>query len=586
MAEIGTLDVFVLLGPSPTEVVRQYTKLTGTAHLPQLWALGYHQSRYSYETQDDAKDVVSNFDSNNFQLDALWLDIDYTDAFKYFTWNPSTYSDPVGLQDTLASTNKKLVTIIDPHIKAEDGYSVYDGALANDLFVKNADGSVFQGPCWPGTSSYMDFLNPAARDYYGSMYSYDNFPGSTPTLAGIWNDMNEPSVFDNSLEMTLPADGLHIGNVRHREIHNIYGLLHTIATHQGLLARDNGERRPFVLTRSHFAGSQKYTAFWTGDNTADWPYLHAALQECLNANILGLVFCGADVGGFFNNPSNELMERWYQAGAWLPFYRAHSSKDTNRREPYLLPEDSQAVIREAIETRYKHLPVWYTLFYEHTRTGDPIIRPLFYQYPEETDAYNIDSQLLVGADILVRAVYDAGATEVDVYFPGGENEVWVSVTSDDVQAGAGLVTVPVTRENSPTYYRRGAVIARKDTVRPNTVEMADDSHTLYYTANEDNTAHGTVYLDDGVSFKYRDESDFKYISIDVDGDNVSFTTIDGTGDYEFVVDTIVRRDIVSLPKGGNPGSYKETVFSRDANGELLKNIKIGSKGNVSLKLKY
>ena len=226
MAEIGTLDVFVLLGPSPTEVVRQYTKLTGTAHLPQLWALGYHQSRYSYETQDDAKDVVSNFDSNNFQLDALWLDIDYTDAFKYFTWNPSTYSDPVGLQDTLASTNKKLVTIIDPHIKVEAGYSVYDGALANDLFVKNADGSVFEGPCWPGTSSYMDFLNPAAREYYGSMYSYDNFKNTTPTLAGIWNDMNEPSVFDNSLEMTLPADGLHIGNVRHREIHNIYGLLH------------------------------------------------------------------------------------------------------------------------------------------------------------------------------------------------------------------------------------------------------------------------------------------------------------------------------------------------------------------------
>ncbi|KAJ3640646.1 hypothetical protein Zmor_027194 [Zophobas morio] len=272
MVEIGTLDVFVLLGPSPTEVVRQYTQLTGTAHLPQLWALGYHQSRYSYESQDDAKEVASNFDSYNFQLDVLWLDIDYTEKYKYFTWNPSTYSDPVDLQETLASTNKKLVTIIDPHIKVEVGYSVYDEALANDLFVKNANGSVYQGLCWPGYSSYMDFLNPAAREYYGSMYSYDNFPGSTPTLAGIWNDMNEPSVFDTSLENTLPADGLHFGNIRHREIHNIYGFLHTMSTHQGLLARDNGERRPFILTRSTFAGSQRYAAFWTGDNTADWPY--------------------------------------------------------------------------------------------------------------------------------------------------------------------------------------------------------------------------------------------------------------------------------------------------------------------------
>ena len=226
MAEIGTLDVFVLLGPSPTEVVRQYTKLTGTAHLPQLWALGYHQCRNSYESQDEAKDVVSNFDSNNFQMDALWLDIDYTDGYRYFTWNPSTFSDPVDLQETLAGTNKKMVTIIDPHIKVEEGYSVYDEALANDYFVKYDNGSIFQGQCWPGVSGWMDFLNPAAREFYGSMYSYDNFPGTTTTLAGIWNDMNEPSVFDTSLENTLPADSLHVGGVRHREIHNIYGLLH------------------------------------------------------------------------------------------------------------------------------------------------------------------------------------------------------------------------------------------------------------------------------------------------------------------------------------------------------------------------
>lgn len=217
-----------------------------------------------------------------------------------------------------------------------------------------------------------------------------------------------------------------------------------MSTHDGLIRRDNGEKRPFVLTRSHFAGTQRYAAFWTGDNTADWPYLHAAYQECLTSNILGIVFCGADIGGFFNNPSYELLERWYQAGAWVPFFREHADKSTERREPYLFPEDSQAIVRDAIETRYKHLPVWYTLFYEHTRYGDPIIRPLFYHYPEDTNVYAIDNQLLVGRDILAVALVQPGLQSLDVYFPG--NDVWIGLNSNDVQNGGGNVNIPTPRE--------------------------------------------------------------------------------------------------------------------------------------------
>ncbi|KYB24988.1 neutral alpha-glucosidase C [Tribolium castaneum] len=585
MTEAGCLDLFVLLGPTPTQVVRQYTQLTGTAHLPQIWVLGYHQSRYSYDTQELVKDVAANFDSHNFQLDAIWLDIDYTDGFKYFTWNPDTFSDPVEMQNVLNGTNKKLVTIIDPHIKVEEGYNVYDGALAKDLFVKNADGSVFQGSCWPGLSSYMDFLNPEARDFYGSMYSYENFQSTTATLAGIWNDMNEPSVFDNSLEMTLPADAIHHGNVKHQEIHNIYGFLHTMSTHKGLLERDNATKRPFILTRSHFAGSQRFAAIWTGDNTADWPYLLAEVQECLNSNILGIVLCGSDVGGFFNNPSNELYERWYQLGAWLPFFRAHSTKDAERREPYLKPEDTQGVVRTALQTRYKHLPVWYTLAFEHTITGDPIVRPLFYQYPEDVSVYKIDDQLLLGRDILVRAVAEAGVESVDVYFPGGGNEVWVSETSDDVQAGNGKVAIPVTRENIPVYYRRGGIVVRKDTVRSNTAEMASDSFTIYYTVDENNTAHGTLYIDDGVSFKYRDENDYTYVNIEVSGDNVTISNIQGDGNYPVIIEKIVRRDIVQMPEGSQSGRYKEIVHTTDASGQLLKNVKIDPKNKTVLRLK-
>jgi alpha 1,3-glucosidase len=489
------------------------------------------------------------------------------------------------VQETNASTNRKLVTIIDPHIKVESGYNVYDGALNDDLFVKNADGSVFEGPCWPGVSSYMDFLKPEARDYYASMHSYDNFQGSTSTIAGIWNDMNEPSVFDSSLEMTLPADSLHNGSVRHREIHNIYGLLHTMATHQGLLNRDNGERRPFVLTRSHFAGSQRYAAIWTGDNTADWSYLLASFQECLNANLLGIVFCGADVAGFFNNPTDELYQRWYQAGAWLPFFRAHSNKDTSRREPYQMSEETQYIVRIAIRRRYQHLPQLYTLFYEHTRFGDPIIRPLFYHYPEDTNVYSIDNQILVGRDILVRPITEPGVQTVEIYFPGGEYEVWVPMTGSDVRKGTGWATVNITNRDVPYYHRRGGAIIRKDRLKSNTADMVDDPYTVYWTVDRESQAHGTVYIDDGVSFKYRDSTDYNYYNVDLSGDDITVTPIDGDGNYDFVIVALVRRDIVTLPKDNKPGTFKETIFTRHANGTLLKDIKIHRKEKTVFKFK-
>ncbi|KAJ3617106.1 hypothetical protein MTP99_009103 [Tenebrio molitor] len=574
MVESGLLDLFVLLGPTPTEVVRQYVSLTGTAHLPQLWTLGYHQSRWNYESQDDVKDVVANFTTYNFPLDVIWLDIEYTDGKKYFTWDSNMFSDPVEMQQNISATNKRLVTIIDPHIKVETGYSVYDGALEKDVFVKNADGSNFEGDCWPGLSSYMDFWNPAARDYYSSFYSYDNFPSTTPVLAGIWNDMNEPSVFDNSIEKTLPGDALHYGGVVHRDIHNIYGLLHTMSTHQGLMARDNGTKRPFVLTRSHFAGTQRYSAIWTGDNTADWGYLSVSYSECLDANLLGIVFCGADIGGFENDPDVELLQRWYQAGVWLPFYRAHSTTGSMRREPYLFDEDVQQVIRNALQLRYKHLLVWYTLFYEHTRNKDPIIRPLFYHYPQDTDVYKISDHLLVGRDILVRAVAEPGVESVQVYFPGGADEHWISVDNAEVYDGNGFVDISVTIDAIPVYYRRGSVIVRKETVRLSSDEMANDGYTLYVNLDADNKASGTVYLDDNTSFNYVDNKEYNYLKIDMDGSDVTLTKIDedsNSSDFDFIIDQVVVNKLIKEPENGKPGQYEQKLhkFDRPANVKLV-----------------
>lgn len=219
-----------------------------------------------------------------------------------------------------------------------------------------------------------------------------------------------------------------------------------MATYNALLERDNFTVRPFVLTRSHFAGSQRYAAIWTGDNSADFQYLEASFKQCLNSNIAGIVFCGADVGGFFGTPSEELLQRWYQAGAWLPFFRGHSVKDVPRREPYLFSEKVRERIRNAIGRRYQHLPYWYTKFFEHYLYGDPVIKPLFYQYPQDLNTLSIDNELLVGEDILVRVVTDSNATSVNVYFPG-EHSTWISIEEKDVYNGGKSENVSITLDS-------------------------------------------------------------------------------------------------------------------------------------------
>ncbi|CAH1168250.1 unnamed protein product [Phyllotreta striolata] len=570
MVERGALDLFVLLGNTAKETVRQFVELTGRAHMPQLWTLGYHQCRYSYETQEDAKDVVAQMDAYKFPMDAIWLDIDYTDGYRYFTWNPVNFSDPIGFQKNISSTNRKLVTILDPHIKKDPDYPVYAGAKGK-YFVKFANGSDYEGVCWPGESSYFDFLDPEARDYYASWHSYEKFNGSTPVLAGVWNDMNEPAVFDDTTEKTMPFDdAVHYGNVAHGNIHNIYGFLQTKATHQGLMNRDN-TKRPFILTRSHFAGSQRYAAMWTGDNTADWPYLRTSYSECMLSNIVGMVFCGADIGGFFNDPEPELLQRWYQAGIWLPFYRGHANKDTKRREPYLFGNDVQEVIRTAIKTRYKHLPVLYTLFYEHTRYGDPIVRPLFYEYP---GLVNKDDHILLGTDILARPVLENGTNSVNIHFPGDSSTFWYRMDdhSAKIYKGNDDVTLPVNITTSPYFYRAGSIIVRKDLERKSTTDMIDDPVTLYINLDSSHKATGRMYVDDYTSFNYQDKKHYYYLKIEYipQTGRIVFKQIDGNAaGFEVEISHVIVQ-----AKNSDENTFTRTEYTTHANGERLSNFKI------------
>ncbi|KAJ8949575.1 hypothetical protein NQ318_016206 [Aromia moschata] len=535
MVESGTLDFFVMLGPGPTEVIRQFTSLTGVAHMPQLWTLGYHQCRFTYTSQEEVKDVVAQMDNHDFPMDAVWLDDGHSNGNRYFEWNPENFSDPVEMQKYISATGRKIVTIIDPHIKVDSNYSVYAEAKEK-YFIKWTNGSNFEGICWPGLSSWIDFLDPAASDYYASWYAYDKFNGSTETLAGIWNDMNEPSVFDENFENTMPFETVHYGGVSHRDIHNIYGFLHTKSTHQGLMQRDEGTKRPFILTRSHFAGSQRYAAMWTGDNTADWPYLAASYSECMTANILGM------------------------AAAWLPFFRGHSNKGTARREPYLFDEDVQAVIRNAIKLRYKHIPVFYTLFYEHTLYGDPVVRPLFYTFPSYLE---YDDHMLVGTDIMVRPILEPNVTEVLVTIPSNHKvEYWYRVDDDSWNWHTGPTEIDDLKVNIstiPIFYRGGSIIARKDREKVSTAHMINDPFNLYVNLDSVRLAEGRLYVDDYTSFEYSKSKNYLYLGFSYlqDSNGVQITNLDPTSNSTDVTVLIQSIIVHSTSSSGSRTSIRK-----------------------------
>lgn len=344
----------------------------------------------------------------------------------------------------LTAKGRHLTVIIDPHIKRDNNYFFHNDCTDRGYYVKNKDGRDYEGWCWPGSSSYPDLFDPEVRKYFSSRYLLDNFPGTTEDVM-LWNDMNEPSVF-NGPEITMPKDNVHVGGWEHRDLHNLYGHMHLISTYEGLLERGQRKQRPFILTRSHFSGSQRLATIWTGDNAADWNHLQASIKMCLSESVAGFSFCGADVGGFFGNPDAELFARWYQTGAFQPFFRSHAHIDTKRREPWLFPEDTKLVIRDAIRKRYSYISYWYTMFYEHERFGLPIMRPLLAHYPQDKETFGIDNEYLLGDKLLVRPVTQQGVNKVDVYFPavkGKEGDVWYDIDDYRRVERVGYESVPV-----------------------------------------------------------------------------------------------------------------------------------------------
>ncbi|XP_055361355.1 neutral alpha-glucosidase C [Betta splendens] len=546
LSESGVIDSLVLLGPSPQEVFHQYAQLTGYQALPPLFALGYHQCRWNYEDEADVKAVDAGFDRHRIPYDVIWLDIEHTDGKRYFTWDPVRFPEPAQLQKYLGWKNRKLVVISDPHIKTDPEWSLYREARDRGHLVKTRDGDLFKGSCWPGESCYLDFSSPDTRAWYSSCFGLEKYKGSTPLLY-LWNDMNEPSVFCGP-EQTMPKDAVHHGGWEHRELHNLYGFYQHGATAQGLIQRSGGKERPFVLSRSFFAGSQRFGAVWTGDNVASWEYLKVSIPMLLSLNVTGVGFCGADVGGFFRDPDPELLLRWYQAAALQPFFRNHCALWSKRREPWLFGDEVTAAIRRVIRERYCLLPYWYTLFYQAHTSGLPPLRPLWVEFPKEQNTFTVDSQYMIGGALLASPVTEPGVQEVDVFLPGVD-EVWYDISSKEAYEGGRTLTLPVTLSTVPVFQRAGSVVCRSTESGSCTAQLQSFPLSITVALNSQGAADGELYLDDGHSFDYRDESSFRLRRFSVRAGRLLCRpgSEDGTFDCDTCVESLIVLGLKSKP---------------------------------------
>lgn len=538
-ADGGELDYFVFTGGaerSPKKVLEGYSALTGRTPLPPIWALGNQQSRWSYFPEKRVREIAEGFRKNKIPADVIYLDIDYMDGYRVFTWDKKRFPDPAKMIADLKADGFKTVLIIDPGLKVDDNYEVYkDGKLKN-VFVKNPDGSLLARNVWPQASVFPDFTSVAAREWFGAQYKKHLEEG----VAGFWNDMNEPGVFATEKterpeilhhpEKTFPLDTPHAGDDfksaggldlntptgnalpgTHRRYHNVYGMQMTRATFEGV-KKLAPEKRPFVLTRAGFAGVQRYSAVWTGDNYAGWEHLALSIPMLANMSVSGVPFVGADVGGFNDMPSGELYARWLQAAALTPFFRSHSVGWVGNKEPWEFGDEFTRINRATVELRYQFLPYLYTLFREHERSGAPVMRPLWYEYPGDKQTYLISDEFMVGSDVLVAPVVKQGMTTRGIYLPVGAE--WVDWWTGERLESGKMHYLKTPLDRLPIFVRVGAVIPTQGVIQ-HTGEMPASPVTLNVIAGikPGITERALLFQDAGEGYGYHGK-DFQEVRIE------------------------------------------------------------------------
>ncbi len=534
----GQYTEYIFAGPDMPAILEAYTWLTGRTPPPPMWSLGYHQCRWFNYTQDAVERIAAEHRAYDVPCDSLWLDIEYMDGYRVFTWDAEAFPDPPGMLARLTDQGFRVITIIDPGVKFDPGYPIFDAGLERDVFCRTEGGDVYIGQVWPGNTAFPDFVTEEARTWWGELNAAHVRSG----LAGIWNDMNEPSTGDIA---ATPMRFDH-GQYAHERFRNQYALLMAMATTAGL-REAMPELRTFVLSRAGFAGIQRYAANWMGDNLARWDHLWVSIPMGSGFGLSGQAFVGADIGGFAGNTNPELFLRWMQYGVLTPFCRNHSEIGNVDQYAWSFGDVIGDYIRAAIKLRYRLLPYLYASFLRASESGAPVQRPLVFDYQYDGVVRDLDDQYLLGPDLMVAPVIEPGLTARQVYLPAGD---WYDWHTGELVGGSRFVTAATPMETIPIFARGGAVIpmwpeapASTSGYHPSVVEL----HLFVPIA--DGTHHSMLQEDDGLTFaalsgaRYRTDFELARSGHTV----VLRATVAGDGYPEFV-----RERFVLVLHGADP----------------------------------
>jgi alpha-glucosidase len=494
----GQYTEYIVAGPAIRDILADYTWLTGRIPVPPLWALGYHQCRWHPYDHQKLGDLAGKFRKHEIPCDSLWLDIDYMTGYRVYTWNKKLFPNIEHTLEQMDDLGFRVITIVDPGVKYEPGYRIFDEGIDGGFFCKTEAGRIYTGQVWPGKTAFPDFVKAETREWWGKLTAEHIALG----IAGIWNDMNEPATGRISPSTMRFVDGKY----SHEAYHNQYALLMAMGTHDGMIAAEPN-RRTFILSRAGFAGIQRYAANWMGDNMARWDHLKMSIPMAMGLGLSGQPFVGADIGGFAENSSEELLVRWMQYGVLTPFCRNHNNAGCHDQYPWTYGRKAEKLIRESIRLRYRLMPYLYSAFMEAVETGAPIQRPLAFDYQSDDAAAKVEDQYLFGSNLLVAPVCEPGIRSRSVYLPEGDWDHWFT---GERYTGGKSIKAKTPKDYIPVFAKGGSVIPMWPEAPQSTMNYHPTAIELHlFVPEADGEYRSTLHEDDGATFAYRSGAHYR-----------------------------------------------------------------------------
>ena len=519
----GQMNYYFIYHKNLADIIGSYTWLTGRTPLPPLWSLGYQQNRYSYYPEDEVLRIARTLREKRIPADGITLDIHYMDKYQLFTWNKTRFPNPVLMNDTLKSLGFRTTVIVDPGIKVQKGAAAFESGLKEDVYIKYPDGQAYTGQVWPGWCNFTDFTSAKGRAWWMKQVKFFAESG----VSGIWNDMNEISTWGQKMpdNVLFDFDGK---KTTHLEAHNVYGMLMARSSYEGALQQF--KERPFLLSRSGYAGIQRFSAMWTGDNRAEEDHMLQGVRIMNSMGLSGVSFTGMDVGGFTGNPTTGLYTRWMELGAFLPYFRNHTTYNTRASEPWTFGDDVLEITRNYINLRYKLLPYIYSAFYQSSQNGLPVMRSLVIDNTFDENVLKVDfqNQYKFGEAFLV-APFESGKEYGKVYFPEGN---WYNLYNDNVETGGTAKLEPLSIDKLPVYVKGGSIIPMQSLTQTTAVLPTDTLNVHVYNGPKTNSF--VYYEDDGKSFDYKNGDYFKRtITFNPANKSITFNTAEGKYETHF-----------------------------------------------------